>query len=387
MLTAGRINLRDGQVLSGELIPYLRKQYVKGGRRVSGNTEEQPIDERRRRVLANSAVAMRWAGDELTDHAWQVVERVFEHLGVSDSQERDAQIDELFADMESGGFRPGDAMEPIALSQGKIALQEQRERHADIALRQAVAVRYENQKSLSPLTAPGMGAFDSSLQHSFQRMQSYLLEAQRHLTALDILKNLEGKHYSQRARKGGHTRSRPASEQDQQALLAVMIKDMLYNDPGAIKRAQRNAETVAHEWAVRIYELNRDFHILDIITPDKLQADILTLLLKCLKAGQDVSDRHIHRRVMARQLWQRRDAFRDDEAARMEVELVHERGFREGVQCVLVYLLEDRFGELPDEAVEAIRATQRVDDLQAYLDRLPEAVSWQAVLQAGESAL
>ena len=240
--------------------------------------EKSPMGERRRRALADTAVAMRWAGDELTGHAWQVVERVFEHLGVPDAQERDARIDELFADMENGGFQPSEAMEPIALSQGKVALKEQRERHADLALRQAVAVKYEYQKGLSPLTAPGMGAFESSLQHAFQRMQSSLLEAQRHLAALDILKNLEGKHYSQRARKGGHTRARPASEQDQQALLAVMIKGMLYNDPGAIKRAQHNAEAVAHEWAVRIYELNRDFHILDIITRDKLEAEILQLL-------------------------------------------------------------------------------------------------------------
>ncbi|MDL0433725.1 hypothetical protein QPM17_21505 [Marinobacter sp. TBZ242] len=347
--------------------------------------EKSPMGERRRRALADTAVAMRWAGNELTGHAWQVVERVFEHLGVSDAQERDARIDELFADMESGGFRPSEAMESIALSQGKVALTEQRERHADLALRQAVAVKYEYHKGLSPLTATGMGAFDSSLQHAFQRMQSSLLEAQRHLAALDILKNLEGKHYSQRARKGGHTRARPASEQDQQALLGVMIKGMLYNDPGAIKRAQHNAEAVAHEWAVRIFELNRNFRILHI-TPGNLEAEILTLLLKRLKAGQDVSDRHIHRCVVARQLRQRRDAFRSDGAARMEAELVHERGFREGVQGVLVYLLEDRFGELPDEAVEAIRAMRHVDDLQACLDRLPEAASWQAVLQARETA-
>lgn len=269
--------------------------------------EKSPIGERRRRALTDTAVAMRWAGSELTGHAWQVVERIFEHQGLSDTHERDARIDELFADMESGGFRPSEAMEPIALSQGKVALKEQRERHADLALRQAVAVRYEYRRVLSSLTAPGMGAFDSSLQHAYQRMQAYLLEAQRHLAALDILTNLEGKHYSQRARKGGHNRARPASEQDQQALLAVMIKGMLYNDPGAYKRAQHNVETVAHEWTLRIYELNREFEILDITTRDSLQAEILTLLLKRLKAGQDVSERHIRQRVMARQLRQRSD--------------------------------------------------------------------------------
>ena len=349
-------------------------------------TENSHIDARQRRVLADSALAMRWAGNQLTGHAWQVVEWVFEHYCVSDTQARDARLNELFEDMERGHYRPDEAGEPIALRQGKVAIDKQRDHHADHALRQAVAVQYEYKRVLTPMTAPGMGALDSSLQHSFQRMQSSLLEAQRHITALDILKNLEEKHYSRRASKGGLTRSRPASEQDQQALLAVMIKGMLYNDPNAVKRGHQNAEALAHQWAVRIYELNRDFQILDIITRDKLEAEILTLLLKRLKAGQDVSDRHIHRRMLARQLRQRCDAFRSDEAARMETELVHERGFREGVQSVLVYLLEDRFGGLPDEAVEAIRVMHRVDDLQACIDRLPEAAAWQAVLQESESS-
>lgn len=88
---------------------------------MSGNTEEPPFDERQRRAVADTAVAMRWAGNELTGHAGQVVARVFEHLGVSEAQEREAQIDEMFADMESGGFQPSEAMEPIALSQGKVA--------------------------------------------------------------------------------------------------------------------------------------------------------------------------------------------------------------------------------------------------------------------------
>jgi hypothetical protein len=326
---------------------------------------------------------MRWAGNELVGHAGQVVERVFEHLGLVDAQERDTRINQLFADMESDGFRPSEAIEPIALSQGKVALKEQRERHADLALRQAVAVKKEYQ-NLSPMTAPGMGSLDSSLQFSFQRMQSCLLEAQRHLAALDILKNLEGKHYSQRARKGGHARSRPASEQDQQALLAVMVKNMLYKNAAAVKRAQSRAEAVAHEWAVRIYEFNCKFQILNISSIDDLQVDIHTLLLKLLKAGQDVSDRNIHRRVMARQLMQSRDAFRSEETVRIESELIHTRGFIEGVQRTLVYLLEERFGALPDEAVDAIKAIHSVDELQACLDRLPEAVSWQAVLQEPE---
>lgn len=344
------------------------------------------MDESRRRALADTAVAMRWAGDELTGHAWQVVERVFEHLGVSDDQTRDDRLQELFTDMELGHYRPKEVGGPISLNQGKVAIDVQRKHHADQALRQAVAVQHEYQTILAPMTAPGMREFGSGLQLSYQRMQSCLLEAQRHLAALDILKNLEGKHYSQRARKGGHTRSRPASEQDQQTLLAVMVKNMLYKNADTFKRADSRTTAVAKEWAVKIYEFDCKFGMLNISSLGNLQASIHTLLIKFLNDSQDVSNRHIHRRVMARQLRQRKDTLRSEEADRIEAELVYERGFREGIQGVLLYLLEERFGELPEEALEVIRVMQRVEEMQACLDRLPEMSTWQAVLGERESA-
>ncbi|RUR29730.1 hypothetical protein ELY33_12360 [Vreelandella andesensis] len=243
------------------------------------HTHEQSLHEQKRFEHVQPALAMRWAGDELTGHAWHVTERVFEHLGVSDAEERNARLDELFADLECGNYRPDEAGEPIALRQGQVALQQQRDHHADQALRQAVSVQYEYRRGLSPMTASGMGAFDSSLKRSFQLMQSRLLEAQRHLTALDILNNLEGKHYSLRAHKGGSKRIRPASEQEHQVLLAVMVKNMLYNEPEAINRHKGNLDALAAEWAQKLFKLNNEYQILDI-SCEQLQVDIHTFLLK-----------------------------------------------------------------------------------------------------------
>lgn len=339
--------------------------------------KESLIDERHRRTLANTAVAMDWVGTELVDHAQQVADKVFDHLGISASEAREAQVAALFSEMEEGGERSFETMESIALRQGQVAISEQRERHADQALRRAVSVQFQYHRVLSPLTAPVMGQFESDLQSAYKQMQLALLEAQRHLAALDILKNLEGKHYSERARKGGHAKARPASKQDQQMLLAVIIKNMLYNDPGATKR---KPSALAHEWAKRVYEINSEFEFLNITSLDQLQSEVHTLLLKYLKAGQGV-ERQISQRIMVSQLLNNKDEYCGGETDRIKAELSHKRSFFEGLQGALMYLLESRFGELPDEALEALRAKHRMEDLQACMDRLLEATSWQAVLR------
>lgn len=355
---------------------------------MSDSTEEHPMGERRGRVQTPSSAVMNQVGIELTRLAREVAEGVFEHMGPRTSQDREARLNELLSDMEWGLIPLDETIEPIALRQGKAAIAEKREHHADRALRQAAAVRHIYLKILSPEISPLINAGDESLIYTFKRMQSALLEAQRHLTALDILKNLEGKHYSQRASKGGHAKPRPVSERDQETLLGVMIKNMLYNDPDAIKRAQSRSAQLAQEWAQRIFKANREFQYLNIASLDQLQTVVHTLLLnhrRRLETGKDASKQYILRRLSG-QLRQPRDAFHDEDTVYIEAELAGEKRFLEGIQSVLAYLLEVKFGELPCEALDAIRDMDSVNDLQTCFDILPETASWQDVLQARASA-
>lgn len=239
---------------------------------------EQSSHEHKRRGHLQPSVAMDWAGQQLTWHAWEIAKKVFDHLGVSDDEQRIARVNELFSDMDFDHYRPDEAGKPIVLRQGKVALHKQRAHHADQALRQAVSVRHEYRRGLSPMTAASMGAFNSSLQRSFQLMQSRLLEAQRHLTALDILSNLEGRHYSQRASKGANKRVWPASKQDHHVLLAAMVKNMLHNDPGIISR-HSSLDAVAAEWAKKLYTLNNEYQILNK-NRDQLHEYILSYLVE-----------------------------------------------------------------------------------------------------------
>ena len=349
---------------------------------MSEGSEKFSIDPRQRRVNKS----FEWIGTNLAKHAWEVVVRVFDHLGVSDQEKREAWIERLLAEIRDSGFRPGKEVEPIELRQGEVQIKEQRERHADLALRHAVVVYNEYEEGRAPVTRPPEGQLDKRLELTFQRMQSSLLEAQRHVTALDILNNLEGKHYSLRARKGGQARSRAPSKYDHEAILAAMVKGMLYNNPDSINRAKSDVEGVSHEWALKIYNLNREFEILDITSRETLKAEIQSLLIKRLKLGQDVHDREAHRRAMLFQMWRSRDELRSEETDRMDSDLALERGIREGVKGVIEYLLRKKFGELPDEARDEIYAMNHAEDLQACLDRLSGAASWQEVLRESDFA-
>ena len=90
--------------------------------------------------------------------------------------------------------------------------------------------------------------------------------------------------------------------------------------------------------------------------------------------------------MLARQLRRKRNVLHSEKIEFTDAELAYKRGCREDIQGILEYLLEERFGALPDDSLEAISAIQRVDDLQGCLNRLPEAASWREVLELSESA-
>lgn len=107
----------------------------------------------------------------------------------------------------------------------------------------------------------------------------------------------------------------------------------------------------------------------------------LDVLVEKLKKGENISDMHMRSRLRFRGFSDMHSKSSSD-ASRCEDT---ERGQREGVQFTLVYLLEQRFGELPDEGRERVISISDIDDILACIDRLPEAVSWQTVLQVPEN--
>lgn len=267
--------------------------------------------------------------------------------------------------------------EPIKLKQGNKAIVRQRELHADSAVSQALRVWPDYRDTFLHKHNAKRAELDSDLYASFQRMQRALLEAQRHLAALDILDDLEKNLFSERARKGGHAKVRPAAQKEEQRLLDAVVKNMRYNirhHGNYNKRA--NNEQIAWDFTKKIFEINEQTGFLKFKSIEDLQAQVQTSFNKLKPSSEDA---HFAKGPMRRPL-QLNEPLR-----RMEAELRDERRVLEGGQDVLVYLMEQKFKVLPDEAKKALDSVSRFEDLQPYVDRLLKAESWQEVLGKSDS--
>lgn len=253
---------------------------------MSDTNEEPYLDERYQRALANTAVAMQRAGAELSSRAWKIADEVLKKIEVVDPAERAKRLAELIEYMEAGNYnRLKEKDQAILLTQGEVAIEEQLAEHANCALYQAAAAEYQFRRVLSPLTSPAMRGFDEALLGAFEAMQDHLFEAQRHSAALDILHNIKHKMYTSRASNAGKKRLHPATGNEQQQLLSVMIKTMIYNRGIVLDAGKHNLNNLAEQWAQEIFTLNKTCPILDIPL-GQLQVDILTLLQKKEKTLQ-----------------------------------------------------------------------------------------------------
>lgn len=353
-------------------------------RELTGGGASEEEDWRPKR--SDSISVMFSACQVLSVHAQEVVDQTFKRLNILDHKARAnylAQLDKSIIDIR---LKDRQVYQAVEFDQYKVEGDKLQKHCADQAIRYAVAALEEFNKNIKTALVYPDEYFLKQSGSSFNLMINWLVEARRHLAALDILENVKKKIYANRAAKGGHSRSRPASEKDQRTLLNVMIKGLLYGDPEAPDRVERDIIAVADDWAEEIYELNRRFHIFNWGGLEKFRGEVLDLLVEKLKRGENISDRHMRIRLKILRSIESNNKSRSNESSGEDSELIREQGQREGIQFSLVYLLEQRFGELPDAALELVQSTSGVDDLLACLDRLSEAASWQDVLQACETA-
>ncbi|MCD6437404.1 MAG: hypothetical protein J7L56_03945 [Halomonas sp.] len=323
--------------------------------------------------------------EELGGCAQKVVNQTFERLNIFDEKKREEYLVKLEKSIVDIRFKDRWLYQAVEFNQYEVEGSEFRKRCADQAMRYAVAVLEELNRNVKPSLVYPEAPFLKQSEESFKLMISWLIEAQRHLAALDVLENVRKEIYAIRAAKGGHSRSRSASEKDQRKLLEVMVKGLMYADPEAPSRAERNITAVVDEWAGEIYELNKKFPIFNWGGLNKFRGEVLDVLVEKLKKGENISDVHMRSRLRFRGFSDKHSKSSSDASRCEDTELFHKRGQREGVQFTLVYLLEQRFGELPDEGRERVISISDIDDILACIDRLPEAVSWQTVLQVPEN--
>jgi len=322
------------------------------------------------------------ACQELERHAHEVIDQTFRHLNILDHKGRTEYLAQLEKSIVDIRLKDRQLYQSVEFEQYKFEGDNFKKHCADQTIRYAVAALEEFNKNMRTSLVYPDGFFLEQSGKSFILMINWIVEARRHLAVLDILKNFRKEAYSSRASKGGHARSRPAADKDQKKLLEVMIMGLMNADPQAPSRAERNITALVDEWAGEIYELNKRFHIFSWGGGrNKFRGEVLDVLVKKLKKGESISDRHMRSRLRFRGFLERNNKSSSDDSSCEDTELIREKGQKEGFQLALINVLEQRFGELPDEGLDLVLSISDIDDLQACLGRLPEAASWQTVLQ------
>ncbi|WP_458526181.1 hypothetical protein [Onishia taeanensis] len=313
-----------------------------------------------------------WAvfATELVQRAKAVAQRAFALTGPASPTAREYQLRKIYEEIEVYSVDPrGDWDQALSIQQGKRAIDNQLTHHGDIALRQAVFVVYSWEKNLSPLVSVHRD-WTSAVTASLVPMITALEHANRHLSMLEALKNLEGKHYGVRASKGGHARHARPSNKDTTLLLSAMVKGLLYNNPNWEKHDRTE---VADKLAEHIFAANREYQLLDISSLKELQAGLRDIVHSLREKQQRVSERQSRRHGLAYSL--RHEFPRTEKNQKMEAEAALTQGRIEGVRTVLIEQLKVRFGELPEEAEKYLSQLSDLDVFQQYLSRLTKAQS------------
>jgi hypothetical protein len=341
--------------------------------------DERPGEE----ILRPKSIgAMFWVFQELGACAQKVVNQAFKRLSIFDENKREEYLSKLEKSIVDIRFKDRKLYQAIEFNQYEVKGVEFRRLCADQAMRYAVAVLEEFNRNVKTSLVYPEEPFLKQSAESFQLMISWLVESHRHLAALDVLENVRKETYTIRAAKGGHSRSRSASEKDQRKLLEVMIKGLMISDPKAPSRVERNVTAVVDEWAEKIYEINKRIPIFSWGGGlDKFQGEVLDVLIKKRSKSEGVSESQMRSRLKLQGLSERNSKSSSDDSRCEDAELIREQGQREGFQFALINVLEQRFGELPDEGLDLVLSISDIDNLQACLGRLPEAASWQTVLQ------
>ncbi|MDR5897694.1 hypothetical protein QC823_01610 [Halomonas vilamensis] len=360
---------------------------------MSSLSDTQETSGTRKEEARNRPVAIyRAVGMTLCSEASCLIERIFDLTNVRAQSAREGKVSSLFNEIESGGLQHEHDVKIIKLIQGKKAYAEQQENYANQALRFAISVQVKFKQCLAGFEAASGDRLDTSAHAVYAQMLADMMEAQRHFSALEILNNLNNRSFTQRASKGGHSQIKPPSQKEEQQLLEVIVKSIFYNDLLSLRQIKKGKPDqlakLAHDWAERIYAVNREFKFLTIHSLDQLKGQVHTLLLKRLKFDKDLSASGGGAyRAMPRvkELQEMFDASRTDQTAKIEAEIARDQGRVEGLQLALVHQLQAKFGEVNESQLQKIRLITEMEALSLCFERLDDTGFLEDVLKPGNA--
>lgn len=173
-----------------------------------------------------SYFALMGPADDLVRRAEKAVERVMMLEGVKDEESRLERIEEATAkqsEAEPPPVLPIPMDIPSVTATSGVAINK---RYADQVLSHALYVSRRYDHLRAAVSGPQLGGGAPLV---FSQMSSSLIEAERHLAALTMVVSELQDFKTRRAAKGGHAKNNPPSQKDQEVVMVSLVKAMLFN--------------------------------------------------------------------------------------------------------------------------------------------------------------
>tara|TARA_R110001599_G_scaffold75618_1_gene207443 strand:- start:6773 stop:7798 length:1026 start_codon:yes stop_codon:yes gene_type:complete len=321
------------------------------------------------------------AGD-LARRAEKAVERVMVLEGVEDEESKLKKIEEAIAKLSE--TEPPLVL-PIPMDISSVTATSDvvlSKHYADQVLSHALYASQQYALLQAAISAPQQGGDESLL---FSQMSSSLIEAERHLAALTMVVSKPQCFKTQRASKGGHAKNTPSSQKDQEVVMASLIKAMLFNFSSGEKV---NWSTAYKDYGQRIADnicwMNHSLKLFTCYANDQQIRDAVENVfydkLKKLQvidvwSGPGSRIGRMRHALHFGGRWSTVPSAQipDWQGLSLEtlgrIQLAEERLAKD----ILIFLLEDRFGELPVALEKKVDQLSPLEDVAVYFSKLWKA--------------
>lgn len=337
--------------------------------------------------------ALMGPANDLARRAEKAIERVMMLEGVDDEKSRLVRIEEATAkqsEAEPPPILPIPMDMPPVNATSEVALNK---RHADQVLSHAFYVSRQHALLEVVVSGAQLGG-DAPL--LFSRMSSSLIKAEGHLAALSMVMPEPHDFEIQRATKGGHAKNNPPSQKDQEVVMVSLIKAMLFNFSFGEKIHWPTAYKVyGKRIADNICWLNHSLKMFTCYPNDQHIRDAVeTVFYEKLKKLKEIDERvgsggRVGRMRHALHFggrWSTAPSKQIPEWQGFAAETLSRIQYAEErlAKDILIFLLEDRFGELPVALERQLDQLSSLEDIAVYFSTLREALSLKDVFDKAE---
>ncbi|SDP81442.1 hypothetical protein [Ectopseudomonas guguanensis] len=294
------------------------------------------------------------------------IQQAFELKGIG-YEKRDEELTSIRNEIEFTSSNIDLSIEPsFVISQDKKTIDSQILENYRQCLLYALHTERINSRELAPMIAIGQNHFTDPI---LARMIAALINARAHLTALEILINIKNKHYDGRASKAAHAKHLKPSKKEDTPIIKALVKYIHYKNLDLSKA--KTKERIDYISKI-IININKEYKILDISDIGELKTDIL-------EASLEITDKFKgpRARITDRLAWirsQQPNTSADNENSMLN-ETTLTLNFNEGMKTALLYMLVEKFSDMPTVTIKKIKSIKTKEQIERGLALLSRGAS------------